>query len=150
MAAIANMWHALTQPQKVTCDEVHVWRAFLDQDASILHDMEQILSIGERDRARQFYFVRDRSHYIMARGFLRVILSHYLDFDPSQLRFRYNPYKKPSLASPWDQERLHFNLSHSDGLALYVIAHGRRVGIDLERIREDVSFELLAKLFFRR
>lgn len=148
MTATANTWRAPTQPQKVTCDEVHVWRAFLDQEASIVHDMKQILSTGERDRARQFYFEIDRSHYIMARGFLRVILSRYLDIDPSQLRFRYNPYGKPSLASPWDQERLHFNVSHSDGLALYVVAHGRRVGIDLERIREDVSFELLAKHFF--
>jgi phosphopantetheinyl transferase len=99
---------------RVACDEVHVWRAILDQDvldqyvldqdvleqnALTLRDMEQILSTEERKRARKFYFEEDRTHYVMARGLLRVILSRYLDLDPSQLRFRYNPYGKPSLAS---------------------------------------------------
>ena len=153
MSATVAAWRPPAQVQRVAQDEVHVWRAILDQDVldkdtSTLHDMEQILSTEERDRARKFYFEEDRTHYIKARGLLRVILSRYLDTNPNQLRFRYNPYGKPSLADPFGQEGLNFNVSHSGGMALYAVAHGRRVGIDLERIREDISYELLAKRFF--
>jgi 4'-phosphopantetheinyl transferase len=110
--------------------------------------MAQLLSAGERDRAGRFYFEKDRKHYIMARGQLRVILSRYLDTNPDQLRFRSNPYGKPGLTGLSGMEWLTFNVSHSGGLALYAVAHSRRVGIDLERIREDVSCDLLARRFF--
>ena len=168
MLATMATWRSPVGLQRVARDEVHVWRAILgqnvldqdvldqnvldqdvlDQGASTLHDMEQILSTEERDRAQKFYFEEDRRHYMMARGTLRVILSRYLDTEPSQLRFRTNRYGKPSLASPSGEEWLNFNVSHSGGIALYAVAHGRKVGIDLERIREDVSHELLTKRFF--
>jgi 4'-phosphopantetheinyl transferase len=47
-----------------------------------------------------------------------------------------------------DEEALSFNVSHSCGLALYAVARGREVGIDLERIRADFAGEQIAERFF--
>lgn len=129
-------------------DEVHVWRVYLDRDMSYVQNLKQFLSEDEKARAKRFYFKRDRKNYIVARGLLRIILSRYMDKKPGQLRFCYNPYGKPSLVMPSGEEMLRFNVSHSCGLALYAITHGREVGIDLERIRPDFACEQIAGLFF--
>jgi 4'-phosphopantetheinyl transferase len=39
-------------------------------------------------------------------------------------------------------------MSDSHGLAIYAVARGRQVGIDLERLRPDVPCERMAKRFF--
>jgi 4'-phosphopantetheinyl transferase len=110
--------------------------------------MHELLSADERRRARSFHFEKDRSRYVVARGYLRVILSRYLNAEPNSLRLRNNSYGKPTLVGSGHEERLHFNLSHSGSLALYAITQRRRVGIDVERIRDDLSHEEVAKRFF--
>ncbi|MBA7638704.1 4'-phosphopantetheinyl transferase Sfp [subsurface metagenome] len=129
-------------------DEVHIWRVSLDQNASYVQSLQQILSADEKARARRVYFEKDRKHFIVARGLLRVILSRYLDMKPNQVRFCYSLYGKPGLIYPSEGETLNFNVSHSCGLALYAITRGREVGIDLERIRTHFGCEQIAERFF--
>ena len=129
-------------------DEVHVWFVELDQLASCMHDLQQTLDGNERVRAERFYFRRDRDHFIVAHGLLRLILSRYLNIEPSDLRFCYSLYGKPMLAKEVDGDRLRFNLSHSHGLALYAVTRARELGIDIERIRPDLAYEQLAARFF--
>jgi len=45
---------------------------------------------------------------------------------------------------------LNFNLTHSGGLALFAVACGTQVGIDLEEIRPDFVRDKLAERFFSR
>lgn len=113
-----------------------------------MHDLQQTLDGNERVRAERFYFRRDRNHFIVAHGLLRLILSRYLNIEPSDLRFCYSPYGKPMLAKEFDGDRLRFNLSHSHGLALYAVTRARELGIDIERIRPDLTYEQLAERFF--
>lgn len=79
-------------------DEVHVWRAALNIKDSHVQSLRQTLTADERARAERFHFLKDRDHFIVARGLLRAILGRYLDIDPSRLRFSYSAYGKPSLA----------------------------------------------------
>jgi 4'-phosphopantetheinyl transferase len=67
---------------------------------------------------------------------------------PDQLRFDYSNHGKPKLAKTFGQGRLSFNLSHSGGLALYSVTLGREIGIDLERVWEDLEYEQIAERFF--
>jgi 4'-phosphopantetheinyl transferase len=129
-------------------DEVHVWRAWLDQPASRLPTLLDTLTLDERARAARFHFQRDRARFIVARGVLRVVLGRYLEIAPNRLRFCYSPYGKPALAEEFGGDELRFNLSHSDGLALYALTRGRELGIDLERIRSDLADEQIAERFF--
>ncbi len=106
------------------------------------------LSADERARAAKFYFDKDREHFIVARGLLRTILGRYLDREPENLSFRYGPQGKPALAEISDGHAIRFNLSHSHGFALYAIARGREVGIDIEWIRPDLAIAEIAERFF--
>jgi len=129
-------------------DEVHVWRAALNIKESRVQSLRRTLTADERARAERFHFQQDREHFIVARGLLRAILGRYLDVDPSQLRFSYSPYGKPSLARESGGGDLCFNLSHAGGLALYAVTRGRDIGIDVERIRADLADEQVAERFF--
>ena len=79
---------------------------------------------------------------------LRTILGHYLKMRPGQLRFRYSYYGKPYLAEEDNREDLRFNLSHSGDLVLIAVTRGRDVGVNIERIRQDVLDEGIAERFF--
>jgi 4'-phosphopantetheinyl transferase len=141
-------WRTPPETLMLGSDEAHVWRARLDRNRSFMQSLQQILSVDEQARAERFYFEKDREHFIVARGLLRVILSCYLDIGPGQLRFFYSPYGKPSLVAASDQKTLSFNVSHSGVLALYAVTRGREIGIDLECIRTDFACEQIAERFF--
>jgi len=129
-------------------DEVHVWRAPLDLAVLQVHRLLRTLAAEERQRAECYRFKEDREHFIVARGLLRTILGAYLGIEPGQLRFRYNPHGKPALYETTGGERLRFNLSHSHGLALFAVTHGREVGVDLEQIRPHFAEDQIAEQFF--
>jgi 4'-phosphopantetheinyl transferase len=145
-----SSWRSAPEPLKLDHNEVHVWRAALDPEKSGLYNLEQTLSPDEQARAERFYFQKDREHFIVARGLLRAILGLYLNQDPSQLRFCYSIYGKPSLATSSGESALHFNVSHSHGLALYAVTSGREIGVDLEHLRADFAGEDIAERFFSR
>jgi 4'-phosphopantetheinyl transferase len=130
-------------------NEVHIWRAPLETSATDLAPIRELLSSDERARADRFVFGRDRSAFIVARGFLRVILSLYLDRSPGEVRFIYGGYGKPSLVdSACNGGNLNFNLSHSGKLAIYGITLQRAVGVDLEKISSEFSGEAISRRFF--
>jgi len=128
--------------------EVHVWCATLDQPTSQFLRLAQTLSADEHVRADRYCFTRDRRHFIVGRALLRVILGGYLDVEPDRLRFGYSHHGKPSLAEGSGGGILCFNVSHSQGLALYAVARDRHVGVDLERTRPVDDLEQIAERFF--
>jgi 4'-phosphopantetheinyl transferase len=125
-------------------DEVHVWQIDLDVDASPYWDL---LATEERERALRFRFERDRDHYTVGRGSMRVLLGRYLGGPPSELRFGYGAHGKPELEEPSGSE-LRFNLSHSHRLALLAVTAERAVGVDIEGVHRDVGDEQIARRFF--
>jgi 4'-phosphopantetheinyl transferase len=129
-------------------DEVHVWRAALDLPESQVRSLRQTLTTDECQRAERYIFEKDRTHFVVARGLLRVLLGRYLHRDPQYLRFTYGPHGKPALAADMGEVTLRFNVSHSHGLALYAMTRGRELGVDVERIRPEVVQEQVAERFF--
>ncbi len=129
-------------------DEVHVWRASLDQSESCVYRLQQTLEPKELRRAKCYYFNRDRMHFIVSRGLLRTLLGGYLNTEPREVSFCYGPCGKPELAGHTGRDALRFNVSHSSGLSLMAFTLGREVGVDLEQIRSDMPFEDIAERFF--
>jgi 4'-phosphopantetheinyl transferase len=127
---------------------VHVWRTVLDVPEAQVRSLWYTLTADECQRAERYVFAKDRTHFVVARGLLRMLLGRYLGQDPPQLRFIYGPHGKPALATDLDGGTLRFNVSHSHGLALYAITRGRTVGVDVERIRPEVAQERIAERFF--
>jgi 4'-phosphopantetheinyl transferase len=145
--AAEQLCETLNEVISLPYDEVHVWRAILDQPQSRVSSFFRTLAQDEKERAARFYFQKDREHFIVARGVLRAILSSYLKADPDELRFGYSSYGKPFVVSD-NCGDLRFNLSHSHGLALFAVACGRELGIDVERMRTEVIEQQIAERFF--
>lgn len=143
-----NSWSSPPKTLTLSSDEVHVWRASLKQAASCVQSLQQTLSVDEQGRAERFHFQKDREHFIVARGLLRAILSHYLGREPGDLSFCYNQNGKPALGEAHGGDTLRFNLSHSHGIALYAVTQNRDIGVDLEYIRADFPCEQIAERFF--
>lgn len=146
--ASENLWRSSPTNLVVSENDVHVWRADLNIPAWRLNLLAQTLSSDEQQRAERFYFEQDRMHYIAGRGLLRTILGRYLDLEPSKLEFCYSSRGKPALVNTNSGETLYFNLSHSNGLALYAVTRSRSIGIDLEHVRPMPDAEKLAQRFF--
>ena len=129
--------------------EIHLWVADLDEALPALGLLRGALSAGERRRAAAFRFELHRQRFIAARGVLRDILSRYLCCPPASVAFTYGPHGKPALRNQRSSEcQLTFNLSHSEAIALYAIASGRQVGVDIERVRTELNFDDIAEANF--
>lgn len=129
-------------PISIAAEGVQVWRADLDHPPVPVDALARTLSGDEHARAGRFHRARDRNRFIAGRGLLRVLLGVALGRSSSSLRFHYNAYGKPALES--GGASLGFNLSHSDGAALFALAWGRAVGVDIERVRPETAATSLA------
>jgi 4'-phosphopantetheinyl transferase len=98
------------------------------------------LSEDERARASCFRFDEDRVRWIRARSSLRMILSRYAGEDPGNLYFGYGKHGKPELL-PFTE--IQFNLSHAGEWAIVAVTQSVPVGVDIERIRNEVDMAAL-------
>jgi 4'-phosphopantetheinyl transferase len=142
------VWNDPPNHLRLRSNEVHVWRVMLDQLAQNISTHRYLLSEDEQSRAQRLAFTTDRNHFIIARGMLRLILSHYISVAPENLRFSYSAHGKPFLNFELGKEPVCFNLSHSQGVALYAITLRRQVGIDIERVRHNIDIMTIAKGYF--
>lgn len=145
---ISDSWLPAPEHPLLDAQDIHVWRADLNQVPSIVQALSQTLTPDERQRAGKYHFQKDRDHFIVARGVLREILSRYLNISPDQIRFSYSQYGKPALDAETSDYPLRFNVSHSHGVALYTLTREREVGIDIEFMREDFASLEIAERFF--
>jgi 4'-phosphopantetheinyl transferase len=76
-----------------------------------------------------------------------MILARYAGKAPTALEFRYGTFGKPALSAGSGPSDLRFNVSHSEDTALYAVAFGREVGIDVERVRDDIAIDDIAARF---
>ena len=144
-------WSSAPERLLLETNEVHVWSGSLVAAPSTVERLSHTLTPDETTRADRFHFRKDRDHFIVARGILRLILSRYLEMEPGHLRFCYGAHGKPALDACPRDEMLRFNLSHSNGLAIYSITRGRDIGVDVEYMRESFpGFEIAEQFFAAR
>ena len=127
---------------------IDVWTVRLDEPASAAASESSVLSPDEIARAGRFHFEKDRTHFSRCRSALRQLLSGYLAIPASEIRFEYLASGKPQLAAAQNPRAVQFNVSHSAGVALIAIGAERRLGVDIEKIRDNVDTTSLAERFF--
>ena len=126
---------------------VDIWRVHIDIPADARQRLEATLSAEETERIARFHFQADKDRFIAAHGCLRDVLARYVHCEPPELSFSNGEHGKPSLSS---DERIDFNLTHSGDYALIATARGRKVGIDVERIRQGISSHVIARQYFSK
>ena len=139
-------WIPAPEPFNVLIHQVDIWRISLDLMPDSVKLFESTLSADEAERAARFHFEVDKNRFIVAHGALRNILSRYLQNNSAELTFSLNQYGKPTLVN----STLEFNLSHSGEFALVAVTQGRKVGVDVERIRQGISSHVIAQQYFSK
>lgn len=126
-------------------DTIDVWIARIDFSEDVLKQWIYVLDDEECARQGRYQLPCLGRRFAARRIFLRRVLARYLEIAPEQIRLRYEEQGKPFLDHPTD---LQFNFAHTQNTAAIAVARGRKVGIDLETLRNDVDFELIAKNYF--
>lgn len=116
--------------------EAHMWLCPPWTQAAV----GEVLSEEERDRAAAFRREDLRTAYVGSHVALRHILAAYTQMPARQLSFTRGRWGKPGLMS---SPELHFNLSHSRGYAVIVVALEGPVGIDLEDMSPPAPFDVV-------
>lgn len=133
-------------PLSLKAQEVHISTCQLDDDSDVaVMGAWDVLSSEEITRAKRFRFMRDRTRYVRGRAFLRQVLGTAIGQRPASVALAQTANGKPFL-----DETLHFNLSHSDGLAVLAISACGPVGIDLEFIDRRVDISGLVRSCFTK
>lgn len=89
---------------------------------------------SDAERAARFRFERDRRRYLAARFALRSVLAEALGEALHAIKLGEDAQGKPHLVTPG--LAMHFNVSHSDGVALIVLSAASPVGVDVEVVRK--------------
>jgi 4'-phosphopantetheinyl transferase len=139
-------------------DTVQVWRLLPERAPDSLERLLAELDPQERAQAQSKRTAEAARAHAVAHVGLRRILATELGVEPASIALSRtaHPHGKPTLvdapqdAPPniVDRGGLHFNLSHTRGLALVALARGVEVGIDVEWLGRRVRAEALAGSLF--
>jgi 4'-phosphopantetheinyl transferase len=140
-------WPEASEPASLSTDEAHVWAVSLQRGGRET-EMWAMLSPEERGRAERFRVDLPRRQFTVARAALRTLLSRYLRFPATEIILTEDANGKPRLARQRGSTPLHFNVAHSNELALVAVAHRCEVGVDVERLRTVGRCEEIASRYF--
>jgi 4'-phosphopantetheinyl transferase len=128
--------------------QVDLWYVCCDElvDPRLWDEYRGLLAAEEAQRAARFVKEKDRRQFLAGWAMVRMALSHYTSEDPRNWVFARNAHGKPSVSQPADMP-LHFNLSHTSGLAVCAVGWCE-LGVDAEEVNRAVEYRQLAQHFF--
>lgn len=92
-----------------------------------------------------FHFRRDQIICFTSELLKHYYLASYLKLCPKEVKLAYNTYGRPYL---FNHQNIDFNLTHSHNYVLMIIAYKLKVGIDIEKIDNQIKpLELSALVF---
>ncbi len=122
--------------------ELHLWRVWLDDPGE--DSAPSFLSPDEELRAGRFRSPLDGRRWASSRHWLRRLSGGYAGIDPGELEFAGGPRDKPRIRAA-GETALRFNAAHTAGVALFAFALDLEVGVDVERFREGLDVEGIAR-----
>ena len=147
-APVQLVWRECTTKPMLQTEEVHLWLTNADRTSWKPDALQNVLNEKERLRATRFHFDADRNRFIVRRAILRQIIGQYLGKVPGVIEFAENSFGKPTLAGESGELPLHFNLSTSGEWVISAFAMQRRIGVDVEKCRQDFNWAEIAGQFF--
>jgi 4'-phosphopantetheinyl transferase len=132
-------------PREHLAGHMIVWIAHVSAAEDSLIFLEPCLDTRDRERAARFKFSADRARFVVGRGLLRQCLGHYLQKRPETIELAYTDLGRPILSH---DDKIQFNISHTQDLVAIAVTAGARIGIDLECIHPDLDLVELAERIF--
>lgn len=127
---------------RIAIGDVVVWKVALDPSGVAREPW--IATLAEHEVAHARRLGESGAPWAQAHTALRGILGHHLDLDPAAVALRLASGGKPELAVA---SALRFSMSRTDGLALIAVSCEREVGVDLERVNDDLDVTAVAAAF---
>jgi len=124
--------------------DVRVWRVNLDRPER--PGWWHCLSGAEREKASALADPLARRRYVAAHAALRAVLGRLCGVPAARLAFAADTRGRPRLLLDGAPD---FNLSHSDEWALIAVTARGRVGVDVERVRDDFDHLELARRIYQ-
>ena len=111
-------------------DEINAAKSFLDQETL--------------NKANRLNLEEDRNRKILAYAVLRMYLGRIVGQNPKEIQILYTELGKPYLLG----NPVYFNLSHTKEYALFAIHPNKSIGVDIEKIQNNLALLEIAKTFF--
>jgi 4'-phosphopantetheinyl transferase len=131
--------------------EVHLWYIEPETiaDPALLAAYDALLTPAERARNRRYVFERHRHQHLVTRALVRTVLTTYHPaVDPREWAFEIGEFGRPEIAAPMVQPMLRFNLSHTDGMVVCLVAGDCQIGVDVEdTARTGYTVEIADRYF---
>ena len=128
--------------------EIDLWYVDLDQPDLSPIALWHVLSPDEQTRALRMMSSVHRRRYIAAHGGARKILARYLRVDAAEVPIVTSPSGKPSIGMGTPSQGIEFNQSHCGRWFVVSVARGRRVGVDIEQVRQVPERDAIAARWF--
>ncbi|MBU8567929.1 4'-phosphopantetheinyl transferase superfamily protein [Virgibacillus pantothenticus] len=94
-----------------------------------------ILDAEEKERFNRYKVASKKIEFLSGRILLKTILGDILGLPPASISFIKNSYGKPFIKQ---DSQIDFNISHSGNKLVLAITKNKNVGVDIEKIEEDV------------
>lgn len=107
----------------------------------------KLLSQAERIKIEQLRQQPDKKRFILARGYLRLVLASRLDMPAESLQFAQSKLGKLHLSDQFTNN-VYFNVSHSGDWIVLAVDSSGEVGVDVECMQRDLNCLELAERFF--
>jgi 4'-phosphopantetheinyl transferase len=143
-----TQWHSQESDNNLGDGDIHIWLSYLNLHEARLKHLYPLLDAGEKERSERFKFYKHRKRFIASHGFMRSVLSLYTHTPAELIEFDLKEQGKPELIANSNKTDIHFNLSHSNNLALLAIRKSHEVGIDVEFMEKKHEWNKVIKRFF--
>lgn len=137
-------WLAPAQLTALNVDDIHVWLFPLNTTPPSIKRFYPLLDDGEKERSERFVHFMQRKRFIAAHGFMRSVLAMYVRQPADGLQFDTGDHGKPFMIH---HTSLHFNLSHSQDMAVLAVAR-QDIGIDVECINRKNDWQKIMQRFY--
>ena len=125
-------------------DEVHIW--FVNIDSLNLNLSTSMNSLPSEIK-KQLQSIRTtyKKEISIKRNYILLkILSYYLQRDISRIEINYTEFGKPFIP----QSEFKFNVSNSFNYLLVGISQNNEIGVDIEKIRNNIDYTKLVTRYF--
>ena len=108
--------------------------------------IKNFLDKKELTRGNSFKYDILKERYFYYHFAFRKIISKYIDINPKKIKYTYTHNNKPYIKG----SSYHFNFSHSQNLAFCGIYRNNSIGVDIEVIKNNLSFYSISQIFYSK
>ena len=143
-----NKWYNQDSYTELTENEIHIWLNYLNIHEARIKHLYPLLSDEEKERSERFKFYKHRKAFIASHGFLHTVLSYYINTPANEIKFSQGKQGKPSILDELNPEKIQFNLSHSNNMAILAVCREHSLGVDIEYAQRKTDWSGISKRFF--